>query len=202
MFTLPPLPYAPDALEPIVTETTVKLHYDVLHRRYVATLNRLITEHYPSFQGKPLEEVMREAAHDEALEPLYRQAAQAWNHAFYWNSLSPYGGGLPSTSSALARALGAHGKRFRSDVLQMAASAFGSAWLWIVTDPRGNILLWVGEDADNPIIYGYRPLLVIDLWEHAYMLDYGGDRAKYVAEVFDNLLHWPFAESNYGRWFG
>jgi len=191
-FEIFPLPYAKDALAPHIGARTVDIHYEKHHRGYLNKLKRAI-------EGKPLaerslEDIIR-AADDEG---VFNLAAQAWNHDFYWNSLAPGGGGRPSgdLAEAIARDIGSM-ETVRRKLAEAANGQFGSGWAWLVANRDGKLQVTKSSNAENPVRSGVRPLLTIDVWEHAYYLDYQNDRAKYVEAVVEKLLNWPFAEKNY-----
>ena len=196
---LPNLPYAYEALEPLISETTLKTHYGKHHRAYVDKTNALVKG--TPFAGSALESVVRQCAWrtavDSATMPLFNNAAQAWNHAFYWRSLRPKGGRGPR--GALAEAISSvfgDERRFAEAFKSAATGHFGSGWVWLVVED-GVLKIMTTSNADTPIAHGQAPLLVIDVWEHAYYLDYQERRAAYVAGVVDHLLDWEFAERNY-----
>ena len=194
---LPSLPYSYQALEPYISATALKVHHDVLQRRYVQKLNGLTRA--TNLDHMPLEELIVRGEGE-----IYDNAAQVWNHTAFWQSMSPTGGGKPSRLSGFARSLSSFGPldAVRHSIKAVAKGMFGSGWIWLVSDEQGYIHIWPGKDADNPMKYGYRPLLVIDLWEHAYFLDYKADRLRFIDAFLDHLVNWPFAEANYARAFG
>ena len=174
---LPELPYPLDALEPFISARTLSIHHGKHHRAYVDRTNALIGESRAS-----LEDVIAGAAGNSAKQVLFNNAAQAWNHAFYWRSLRPNGGPAPRELSKWAEAL------------KTAANGhFGSGWVWLMRDGV-DLKVVSTSNADTPLVHGQVPLLVIDVWEHAYYLDHQERRAAYVAGVVDNLLNWELAE--------
>ena len=183
--TLPPLPYEYHALEPVISAATMKLHHDAHHRAYVDKLNALVKG--SAFEAEPLEEIIRRGR-----GAVFNNAAQAWNHAFFWKSLrpaSPKAGAAAAPRSTLAA-------RFSQELKSVAAAVFGSGWVWLVEE-GGFLKVMASANADTPIASsGRKPLLVIDLWEHAYYLDHQNRRDAYVAGVVDDLLDWEFAERN------
>ena len=187
---LPPLPYAKDALAPHISEETLEFHYGKHHQTYVTNLNNLIA-------GTEFEELSLEAIIKKASGGLFNNAGQVWNHTFYWNSLSPNGGGQPS--GALADAIK---KRFSSfDSFQeaftkTAVTTFGSGWAWLVKNNDGSLALVSTGNAGCPLTDGQTPLLACDVWEHAYYIDYRNARPKYL-EAFWKLVNWDFAEKNF-----
>lgn len=196
---LPSLPYADDALEPHISAETLKIHRGKHHRGYVDKLNGLLRD--TEFADKTLEMIVESyashsAANKEAAT-IFNNAAQAWNHAFYWQSLRPPGGRAPEGALAALIASTFGGLRGFAEAFKSAATGhFGSGWAWLVAD-RGALQIVTTANADTPIAHGLTPLLVIDVWEHAYYLDHHERRASYVAAVVDHLLHWEFAETNF-----
>ena len=174
---LPKLPYPADALEPWISRRTVETHYGKHHRAYVDRANVLLGD-----ATGTLEEMIVRAARNPAQEALFNSAAQAWNHAFYWRSLRPKGGPAPRDCAEWAAALKA-----------AAIGHFGSGWAWLVRD-GAELKVMTTDNAETPIVRGLEPLLVIDVWEHAYYLDHQERRAAYVAGVVDNLLNWELVE--------
>lgn len=193
-FTQPPLPYAEDALTPHVSAETLQYHYGKHHKAYVDKANELTA-------GTPLAdlaavEVIRRS-HVEGNTKVFNQAAQAWNHEFLWQSLSPNGGGAPAgeLAAAIDRDLGGMAA-FEADFTAQATGHFGSGWMWLVSD-GGTLKLYSGHDADNPLVRdGHVPLLTLDLWEHAYYVDYRNKRPDYVKAFLANLVNWDFAAKN------
>lgn len=200
--TLPDLPYEYDALQPVISAATLKLHHGAHHRGYVDKLNALIKG--TELENAPLETIVKRsalaAASDPASRPIFNNAAQAWNHAFYWRSLAPkFLRGVPQ--GALAARINADfgGQQQLSDLFKATAlSVFGSGWVWLVED-GGILRIKATANADTPIAHGQTPLLVLDVWEHAYYLDYQSRRIAYVEGAVDFLLDWKFAERNFTR---
>lgn len=195
-FTLPALPYAEDALDPHISAKTMGFHYGKHHKGYVDKLNKAV-------EGKKLaemklEDVIVESAKDPALSGVFNSAAQAWNHTFYWQSMKPKGGGEPSGKVAdrLKADLGGL-EGFKKAFAEAANGQFGSGWAWLgVKD--GKLEITKSGNADTPIAHGGKPLLVIDVWEHAYYLDYQNKRADYVTAFLEHLVNWEFAAANLG----
>src|SRR5262245_60658864 len=181
-FTLEPLPYAKTALEPYICGRTVDVHYEKHHRGYLKTLQKLIGK--MPMAERSLEEIIAESE-----GKVFEQAAQVWNHTFYWKSLSPPG---QSPSAELAEALrqsfGGVDK-FKRELAEVSTSQFGAGWAWLV-ESNGKLRVLSTSDADNPLTNGAVPLLTIDVWEHAYYLDYQQERPKYVEAVLDHLINW------------
>jgi Fe-Mn family superoxide dismutase len=177
--TLPPLPYAYDALAPVISAAALELHHGAHHRAYVDKANALLQG--SALAGASLEEIVRQAN-----GPLFNNAAQAWNHAFFWRSLRPY------------RAAASHSHlkaRFAEQLKGAALGCFGSGWAWLVED-RGEVKVIATANANTPVALGQKPLLALDVWEHAYYLDHRNRRDEYVAGVVEHLLDWEFAERN------
>ena len=189
--TLPPLPYADDALDPHITAHTISFHYGKHHAGYVNNLNGLI-------EGTGLADATLEEIIDMA-EPggLFNNAAQIWNHTFYWESMAPDGGGTPTgeLAAAIDRSFGSY-QAFREQFTADAVGNFGSGWTWLIKD-GDDVAIAKTDDADTPIKHGQTPLLTIDVWEHAYYLDYQNARPAYVAAFLDHLVNWEFAAANF-----
>jgi Fe-Mn family superoxide dismutase len=187
---LPPLPYADDALDPHITARTISFHYGKHHATYVTNLNGLIegTPH----EHASLEEIIA------AAEPggLFNNAAQVWNHTFYWHSMSPGGGGEPDgdLAAAITAAFGGL-DGFKDQFATKAKGNFGSGWTWLITGADGLEIVNT-DDADTPIKHGQTPLLTLDVWEHAYYLDYQNARPAYIETYLDKLVNWEFAAQN------
>jgi len=193
---LPGLPYPEDALEPVISARTLSFHYGKHHRAYVANFNRLTAG--TELADAPLEKAVLATAGVTEKTALFNNAAQAWNHAFYWRSMKPGGGGVP-TGEIARRVNASFGgwDKLRQALLDAAVSQFGSGWAWLALD--GDRLRVVKTaNADNPLTMNQKPLLTIDVWEHAYYLDYQNRRGDYVAAVLDKLLNWDFAAENLG----
>ena len=198
---LPHLPYASDALEPVISRATLKAHHGRHHRGYVEKTNALIRD--TALADQTLESIVKQsalrAADDPAMRGLFNNAAQAWNHAFYWKSLRPQDASRPR--GALAGRIDADFGSLSSfaDALKAAATGhFGSGWAWLIWD-AGALKIVTTANADTPIVHGQAPLLVIDVWEHAYYLDHQERRGAYVEGIVDNLLDWDFAGRNLDR---
>ena len=188
-FELPPLPYNQSALAPYVSAETMSYHYGRHHAGYVANLNRLTAG--TQWEGAELEKVVLGA--DGA---IFNNAAQIWNHTFYWQSMSPDGGGAPSgpVRAAIEEAFGSTDE-FRRQFADAAVGLFGSGWTWLVADESGLAIMQTAN-ADLPLLHDRRALLVVDVWEHAYYLDYQNARAAYVEAFLDHLINWEFAAEN------
>ena len=189
-YELPALPYAKDALAPVISAETIDYHYGKHHQAYVTNLNNLVpgTEH----EGKSLEELIHSTSGG-----LFNNAAQVWNHTFYWNGLSPDGGGDPSgaVGDAIVEAFGSF-DAFKEQFIKSAIGNFGSGWTWLVKNADGGLEIVNTDDAETPLTDGKTPLLTIDVWEHAYYIDYRNARPKYLDEIW-KIVNWDFVEANY-----
>lgn len=193
-FQLPELPFANDALEPIISARTLSFHYGKHHNGYMKKLNRFISG--TKYENMELAEIIKQTAGNPSEKNIFKNAAQFWNHTFYWNSLKPNGGGRPPAilMKKLEKSFGSF-EKFKEEFATAAGSQFGSGWAWLVAD--GNDLKVVKTpNAGNPMTNGLKPLLTIDVWEHAYYLDYQNRRGDYVKAVIDKLLNWQFAIQN------
>ena len=189
-FDLPPLPYAVDALAPVISRETLELHHGKHHRKYVDTMNELLQKE--RVQARSLDEVVRSSQ-----GKLFNNAGQAWNHDFYWKSLSPE---RQRPSGALGRRIDADFGSYDSFAEAFAAAAaaqFGSGWAWLV-EQDGKLQIQTTANADTPMARGIRCLLTIDVWEHAYYVDYRNQRDRYLSAVIGERLNWKFAEQNLG----
>ncbi len=187
---LPALPYAMNALEPVISQETLEYHYGKHHQTYVTNLNNLVPG--TEFENASLDEIVMKSSGG-----IFNNAAQVWNHTFYWNGLSPNGGGAPT--GALAEAIdGAFGSfdALKEKFAQSAATNFGSGWTWLVKNAEGGLEIVNTSNAANPMTDGKTPLLTVDVWEHAYYIDYRNARPKYLAEIW-NLVNWDFVAANY-----
>jgi Fe-Mn family superoxide dismutase len=190
---LRPLPWKEDALEPVISARTVEFHYGRHHRAYVDKTNELLRE--TQLSDVPLEDVIRKTAGEKSRQALFNNAAQAWNHDFYWRCLTPGGAAPPDRLRKLIE------DSFDSfDVMKDALAAaaigqFGTGWGWLVQDGSA-LKVMSTQDADNPMTAGLIPLLTVDVWEHAYYLDYQNERPKYVKALIDRLANWAFADAN------
>jgi len=188
------LPYPLDALEPHISSKTLSFHYGKHHKNYVDTMNRLIQG--TAYRSKPLLDIIRSASGDPAAELTFNQAAQVFNHEFYWKSMKPGGGGPPTGSmeAHISDSFGSY-RQFYIEFSDIASAQFGSGWVWLIQDAQ-KLRVIATANADTPIVDGKLPLLCIDLWEHAYYLDYQNRRDDYVKAFLDHLGNWEFAESN------
>jgi Fe-Mn family superoxide dismutase len=194
IFALPPLPYAENALEPVISADTVKLHYGKHHKGYVDTLNTLVVR--TPFAEMTLEQIIRSTAGKAEHAPIFNNAAQAWNHAFYWRSLAPNGARIPPAAlkAQIASSFGDL-ETLKKELGTAATTQFGSGWAWLVLDGAKLKVVKTGN-AENPLTAGMKPLLTIDVWEHAYYLDFQNRRPDYVKRILDELINWEFAAAN------
>ena len=188
---LPKLPYSQNALEPHISAETLEFHYGKHHATYVTNLNKLIAG--TEFESASLEDIIKKASGG-----IFNNAAQVWNHTFYWNCLSPKGGGEPK--GALAKAIDSAFGSFADFKEKFSASAtgnFGSGWTWLVKNAKGGVEIANTSNAGNPMTNNVTPLMTCDVWEHAYYIDYRNARPKYV-EAYWNLVNWDFISKNFG----
>ncbi len=190
-FSLPSLPFDKTALEPIISAETLEFHHGKHHQAYVNNLNGLV-------EGKPEADMALEDIIMKAEGGVFNNAAQVWNHTFYWNCLKPGGGGKPSgrIAKAIDRDFGSY-DAFKEQYSTAAGKLFGSGWAWLVLD-GGKLKIVQTSNADLPMKHNQTALLTIDVWEHAYYVDYRNARPKYVEAVIEKLLNWDFAEQNMG----
>jgi Fe-Mn family superoxide dismutase len=191
-FELPNLPWEKNALEPHITAETLDYHYGKHHNAYVTNLNKL-TEGKPE-ADKSLEELIKTTEGG-----LFNNAAQVWNHTFYWNCMKPGGGGAPGgkLAEAINQAFGSFDK-FKEEFSNAAATQFGSGWAWLVKGADGKLKVTKTANADCPIKHGDTPLLTIDVWEHAYYIDFRNARPKYIETFLNSLVNWDFVAANLG----
>ena len=193
-FTLPPLPYGKDALAPIVSAETIDYHYGKHHQAYVTNLNNLAPG--TRYESMTLDEVVKTSFGQASEKPLFNNAAQVWNHTFYWNSLAPKAGGAPTgaIAAAIDASFGSFAE-FKDKFSKAAATQFGSGWAWLVKNPDGSLVIEQSANADTPFAVGKTCVLTIDVWEHAYYIDYRNARPKYIEEYW-KLVNWDFANAN------
>ena len=194
---LPQLPYADNALEPVISANTISFHYGKHHKAYIDNLNKLTAN--TEFADMPLEKIITGTAGKSDKVAIFNNAAQSWNHAFYWKSMRPKGGGEPP--DALKKKIEASFggiDALKKELANAAMSQFGSGWAWLIKD-QGKIMVMKTGNADTPIAQGKNPLVTIDVWEHAYYLDYQNRRADYVNAVIDKLINWDFALENFEK---
>jgi Fe-Mn family superoxide dismutase len=194
--TLPPLPYAENALDPVISARTIGIHYGKHHKTYVDNLNKLITD--TELAGLTLQEIISKTAGQANKAGVFNNAAQIWNHTFYWNSLSQEGGGEPPLilKQKIENSFGDLDS-CKKELATAAMTQFGSGWAWLVMN-GDKLEVTKTANAESPLSRGIKPLLVIDVWEHAYYLDYENRRVDYVNAVIEKLINWGFAEDNLG----
>jgi len=194
---LPPLPFAEDALAPVISAQTLSFHYGKHHKTYVDNLNKLVAG--TDLSETPLETLIKAVAGKPDKAGVFNNAAQVWNHTFFWNSLKPGGGGMPTgtVSKGIDAAFGSF-ENFKKEFANAAMTQFGSGWAWLVAD-KGQLKVVKTPNAETPLTTGQTALLTVDVWEHAYYLDYQNRRADFVAAVIDKLLNWEFANANLAR---
>lgn len=187
-FELPPLPYAQDALAPHISAETLEYHYGKHHQTYVTNLNKLTDD---NAAGKSLEEVILDSDGG-----LFNNSAQVWNHTFYWNSMTPDGGGAPSgeVADAINSAFGSYDS-FAEKFKEAATTQFGSGWAWLV-DAGSGLEIMKTSNADLPMKHNAKALLTIDVWEHAYYIDFRNARPNYIGTFLDSLVNWDFVAQN------
>jgi Fe-Mn family superoxide dismutase len=193
-FTLPELPFGATELEPFITANTLGFHHGKHHAAYVTNLNNLIAG--TDLEGKSLEEVILAVAGDATKAGIFNNAAQVWNHTFYWQSMKPGGGGQPS--GALLEKINADFGSFEAFVEAFKAAGatqFGSGWAWLVLE-NGSLKVTKTANADLPLAHGQKALLTMDVWEHAYYLDFQNRRPDYISTFLTNLVNWDFAAAN------
>ncbi|TQF15706.1 superoxide dismutase [Myxococcus llanfairpwllgwyngyllgogerychwyrndrobwllllantysiliogogogochensis] len=188
-FTLPELPYRKDALAPHISEETLEYHYGKHHQAYVTNLNKLLA-------GKPEESKSLEEVILSSDGGVFNNAAQVWNHTFYWHCMKPSGGGLPTgdLAAAITRDFGSF-EKFKEEFSQAAATQFGSGWAWLVLD-KDKLAITKTGNADLPMKHGQKALLTIDVWEHAYYIDFRNQRPKYIETFLTHLVNWDFVAQN------
>ena len=193
-YALPPLPYSEDALAPVISAKTISFHYSKHHKGYVDNLNKAVAG--TEFAGMPLEKIITATAGKADKTAIFNNASQAWNHTFYWNSLAPNGGGeMPAALKAKIEASFGSVDACKKELAAAATTQFGSGWAWLVLD-GDKLKVIKTSNADSPLIKGMKPLLTIDVWEHAYYLDYQNRRADYINALLDKLINWRFASDN------
>ncbi len=196
--TLPPLPYARTALQPHISEQTFDFHYGKHHQAYVDNLNKLIDG--GAYANADLEEIVKDSAGDKEKQGVFNNAAQVWNHTFYWKSMKPNGGGKPTgaVADAIAKAFGDY-ESFKTSFANVGATQFGSGWAWLIAKD-GKLEVRKTPNAETPLTEkGATPLLTMDVWEHAYYLDYQNKRPAYISTFLDSLINWDFANENLAR---
>jgi superoxide dismutase, Fe-Mn family len=198
-FTLPPLPYDEGALAPAISANTMSFHHGKHHKKYVETLNTLIEG--TEYADMELEKIVQETfkARVEKQKKIFNNAGQHWNHTFFWQCLTPKGGGKPKgkIAQAIENDLGGY-EKFKEDFVKAGEEQFGTGWAWLIKD-GGKLAITKTPDAETPMAEGKTCILTIDVWEHAYYLDYQNRRPDFLKAVVDNLFNWDFAEENFQR---
>jgi Fe-Mn family superoxide dismutase len=194
-FTLPPLPWPDNALEPAMSAKTLSFHYGKHHKAYLDNLNKM-TAGTP-LADKPLAEVVKEAAKDAGKKGLFNNAAQTWNHTFFWNSLAPKSGAPSGKLKGLIESAFGDVAGFREKFAAAGVAQFGSGWAWLVHD-GGKVAIETTANADTPMAHGKTCLLTLDVWEHAYYLDYQNRRADFLKTLLEKHINWDFAVKNLG----
>jgi superoxide dismutase, Fe-Mn family len=194
MITLPELPYAKNALAPVISANTLEFHYGKHHRAYVDNLVKLIAG--TELADADLENIIKKAAGEPAKTGIFNNAAQVWNHSFYWKCLKAGGGGAPTGAvAAMINSVWGNYEKFADELKNAGVTQFGSGWAWLVLD-KGQMKIIKTANADTPIAHGQKPLLTLDVWEHAYYLDYQNRRPDYLAAVIGKLINWDFVNTN------
>ena len=197
-FALKALPYSHDALAPVMSSRTVEAHHDGHQAEHAAKLNQLIDN--TSYAHEDLELIIFHTRGDMRCRRIFDNAAQLWNHEFFWESLSPDSGSVPSAvSQRLVAAFGSL-ESFRVEMVEAAVNHFGNGWVWLTGSPSGMLNIDATHDADNPFLWGAYPLFVCDLWEHAYYLDYAQNRGEFVRAVVDRLINWENVSLRLALW--
>lgn len=195
--TLPPLPYEKTALEPSISATTLEFHHGKHHNAYVVKTNELIAG--TELEGKALEEIIV-AAWEKKNQPLFNNAAQVWNHTFFWNSMKPAGGGKPvgTLAAQIEKDFGSY-EKFAEEFKNAGVTQFGSGWAWLVADASGKLSVTKTPNAELPLVTGNTAILTCDVWEHAYYLDYQNRRPDFLTTFLEKLANWEFAAQNYAN---
>ncbi len=197
MLVLPDLPYPKDALAPVISANTLEFHHGKHHKAYVDNANKLIAG--TDLENESLENIVKKAAGDPAKAGIFNNAAQIWNHSFYWKCLKPGGGGAPggAVGSKITATWGSADKFFE-ELKNAGVTQFGSGWAWLVLE-KGELKITKTPNADTPLVHSQTPLLTIDVWEHAYYLDYQNRRPDYLQAVMDRLINWDFVNANFSK---
>ncbi|MGZ6292971.1 MAG: superoxide dismutase [Syntrophales bacterium] len=193
---LPDLPYAKDALAPVISANTMEFHYGKHHKAYVDNTNKLIAG--TDLANDTLESIIKKTTGDASKIGIFNNAAQVWNHSFYWRCMKAKGGGKPTGAVAdkINKAWGSF-EKFAEEFKNAGVTQFGSGWAWLVSD-RGELKITKTANADTPIAHGQKPLLTVDVWEHAYYLDYQNRRPDYLTAFIEKLINWDFVKANLG----
>jgi Fe-Mn family superoxide dismutase len=193
--TLPDLPYPKEALAPVISAKTLEFHHGKHHKTYVETTNKLIAG--TELENADLETIIKKSVGDQAKTGLFNNSAQVWNHTFFWSCMKPNGGGAPNgpVADKINAAWGEY-KKFAEELKNAGVTQFGSGWAWLVLDGR-DLKIMKTANADTPIAHNMKPLLTIDVWEHAYYLDYQNRRADFLSAVIEKLINWDFVNANF-----
>ncbi len=191
---LPELPYPQNALEPVISARTLEFHHGKHHNAYVTNLNKLIEN--TDLLNSSLEDIMKKSVNDASKAGIFNNAAQVWNHTFYWHSMKPSGGGEPMGKIAekINSDFGSF-EKFVEEFKTAATTQFGSGWAWLVLEANGRLAVTKTANADTPLVHGKKPILTIDVWEHAYYLDFQNRRPDYISVFLEKLVNWDFANS-------
>ena len=194
-FTLPELPYGKDALAPVISAETIEYHYGKHHQAYVNNLNNLVPN--TKYATLSLEDIVKASYNQPSEAPVFNNSAQVWNHTFYWHSLAPKGGGAPTgaIATAIDKSFGSFAD-FKEKFSKASAGVFGSGWAWLVKNDDGSVAIETTSNAGTPLATGKTALLTIDVWEHAYYIDYRNARPKYIEEYW-KLVNWDFANKQF-----
>ena len=193
-FELPPLPFAPEALEPHISARTFSFHHGKHHQAYITNLNGLIKG--TPLESQSLEEITKITAGKEDQLGIFNNAAQTWNHSFFWNSLTPDRQEPSETILSLINEAFGSMDEFKEEFIQAGATQFGSGWVWLVKNGAGKLKIVKTANAGTPLTEGMKPLLTCDVWEHAYYLDYQNKRPDFLKTFTDHLINWKFVEAN------
>lgn len=193
---LPELPFAKDALAPYISANTLDFHYGKHHKAYVDNLNKLIAG--TDLEAKALEDIIQLTSKDSSRAGIFNNAAQVWNHSFYWKCLKPKGGGMPrgAVAAKINQTFGSY-EKFVDELKNAGMTQFGSGWAWLVLD-GDDLKVTKTPNADTPLAHAQKALLTVDVWEHAYYLDYQNRRPDYLSAVIQNLMNWDFVNANLG----
>jgi Fe-Mn family superoxide dismutase len=196
-FTLPDLPYAQNALEPYISANTLSIHHGKHHKAYVDNLNKMVAG--TDLEGLALEEIIKKSAGNAAQAGIFNNSAQIWNHTFYWHSMKPAGGGAP-TGAIAAKIDADFGSfdKFKEEFKTAGATQFGSGWAWLVLE-NGKLKVTKTGNADLPMAHGQTAILTMDVWEHAYYIDFQNRRPDYISTFLDSLVNWDFANENLAK---
>ncbi|RJR39541.1 MAG: superoxide dismutase [Desulfobacteraceae bacterium] len=193
--TFPDLPYPKEALAPVISAKTLEFHHGKHHKTYVETTNKMIAG--TELESADLETIIKKSAGDQSKAGLFNNSAQVWNHTFFWNCLKPNGGGEPNGPIAdKIKSVWGDYKKFAEELKNAGVTQFGSGWAWLILDGK-DLKITKTANADTPIAHNLKPLLTIDVWEHAYYLDYQNRRADFLAAVIEKLINWDFVNANF-----